>query len=349
MTTPQPVSEVAIIGISGRFPQARDLESFWDNLKNGKDCISEVPKDRWDHDAYYDADKTAAGQSLQQNGVASLTGWRSSIRCFSTSRPVKRRSPTPKNDCSCNAFTIPWKMPVTPGKVWAKPSPTSSVRLPANVGVFVGVMYEEYQLYGAEAQTIDYNIAAGGIPASIANRVSYWCNFQGPSMAVDTMCSSSLSAIHLALQHIQSGACDAAIAGGVNVTLHPNKYLFLSQGQFVSSKGRCESFGEGGDGYVPSEGVGAVMLKPLAAAQNDGDNIYAIVKATALNHGGRTNGYTVPNPAAQAMVIAKALENADINPRTISYIEAHGTGTSLGDPIEIAGLTKAFGQLGREG
>src|SRR5205814_990256 len=132
------------------------------------------------------------------------------------------------------------------------------------VGVFVGVMYEEYQLYGAQAQARGKNIALAGNPASIANRVSYFFDWHGPSMAVDTMCSSSLTAIHLACQAIASGQCQAAIAGGVNVTIHPNKYLMLSQGKFAASDGRCRSFGSGGDGYVPGEGVGALVLKPLA-------------------------------------------------------------------------------------
>ena len=128
----------------------------------------------------------------------------------------------------------------------------------------------------------------------------------------------------------------------MNVSIHPNKYLLLGQGKFISSSGHCQSFGVGADGYVPSEGVGAVLLKPLVQAEADGDHIYGVIKATAINHGGQTNGYTVPNPQAQAEVIERALKKARIDPRTISYIEAHGTGTKLGDPIEIAGLTRAF-------
>jgi polyketide synthase PksM len=161
-------------------------------------------------------------------------------------------------------------------------------------------------------------------------------------MAVDTMCSSSLTTIHLACQSLQQGICELAIAGGVNVSIHPNKYLVLGQARFVSSTGRCESFGKGGDGYVPGEGVGAVLLKPLSKAIADGDHIYGVIKGTAINHGGKTNGYTVPNPNAQAGVIGQALKEAGSDPRTISYIEAHGTGTFLGDPIEITGLVKAF-------
>ncbi|XPG76798.1 polyketide synthase [Variovorax sp. NFACC27] len=160
---------------------------------------------------------------------------------------------------------------------------------------------------------------------------------------MDTMCSSSLTAIHLACDSLRNGSCELAVAGGVNVTVHPNKYLTLSQGQFAASNGRCMSFGTGGDGYVPGEGVGAVLLKPLARAVADGDRIYGVIKGTAINHGGKTNGYTVPNPQAQGELIEDALRKAGVHPRTISYVEAHGTGTALGDPIEVAGLSKAFG------
>ena len=210
------------------------------------------------------------------------------------------------------------------------------------VGVFAGVMYEEYQLFGVEESLRGNPLAMMGSPSSIANRVSYYLNLHGPSMAVDTMCSSSLTAIHLAMESIYNGSCGMAIAGGVNLSVHPNKYKMLSQHRFVSDKGRCESFGEGGNGYVPAEGVGAVLLKPLAKAQADGDRIYGVIRGSSLNHGGKTNGYTVPNPKAQAAVIKEAIGRSGLKPEDFSYIEAHGTGTSLGDPIEIAGLSKAF-------
>ncbi|MBV9493034.1 MAG: SDR family NAD(P)-dependent oxidoreductase, partial [Acidobacteria bacterium] len=178
--------------------------------------------------------------------------------------------------------------------------------------------------------------------ASVANRVSYVLNFHGPSVTVDTMCSSSLTAIHYACLDLKVGRTTLAVAGGVNVSIHPNKYLVLSGSQFISSDGHCQSFGEGGDGYIPGEGVGAVVLKRLADAERDGDHIYAIIRGSALNHGGKTNGIAVPNPHAQASVIGRALAEAGIDARDVSYIEAHGTGTKLGDPIEIAALVKGF-------
>jgi polyketide synthase PksN len=143
---------------------------------------------------------------------------------------------------------------------------------------------------------------------------------------------------------LYSGSCEVALAGGVNLSLHQNKYLALGQGRFTSSKGRCESFGKGGDGYVPGEGVGAVLLKPIDKAIADGDHIYGVIKSTAINHGGKTNGYSVPNPHAQTSVISNALARSGLQAGDVTYLEAHGTGTILGDPIEIAALSKAYQQ-----
>jgi polyketide synthase PksN len=161
-------------------------------------------------------------------------------------------------------------------------------------------------------------------------------------MPIDTMCSSSLVAVHEACEHLRRDECEVAIAGGVNLSLHPHMYVSLSAQRMLSSDGRCKSFGKGGNGYVPGEGVGVIFLKPLAKALADHDRIYALIRATSVNHGGKTNGYTVPNPLAQAQVVEQALRKARISARAVSYIEAHGTGTELGDPIEITGLTRAF-------
>src|SRR5260370_23814454 len=155
---------------------------------------------------------------------------------------------------------------------------------------------------------------------------------------MDIMFISFLTAIHLAWEALRSGDIDVAVAGGVNLSIHPSKCLGRSQGKFGATDGKCRSFGRGGDGYVPGEGVGAVLLKPLEQALRDGDQIYAVVKSSALNHGGKTNGYTVPNPNAQGDLILDALKKANVDPKTLGYIETHGTGTSLGDPIEVTGL-----------
>jgi polyketide synthase PksN len=330
--------DIAIIGVAGRYPQAGNIQEFWKNLREGKDCITEIPKDRWDYSLYFDEDKNKPGKTYSKWG-----GFLSGVDQFDplffniSPREAQIMDPQERLFLECVYETLE-----DAGYTKEALGLQQSFGLGGNVGVYVGVMYEEYQLYGAQEQIQGRPFAVPGSPASIANRISYFFNFHGPSMAVDTMCSSSLTSIHLACQSLQRGGCEVAIAGGVNVSIHPNKYLLLSQGKFASSKGRCESFGQGGEGYVPGEGVGALLLKPLAKAVADGDHIYGVIKGTAINHGGKTNGYTVPNPNAQASVIERAFKEAGIDPRTISYIEAHGTGTSLGDPIEIAGLTKTF-------
>ncbi|XXT21474.1 SDR family NAD(P)-dependent oxidoreductase [Sorangium sp. So ce429] len=336
--TPVDPMDVAVIGMSGRYPQAPDVAAYWENLRAGKDCIVEIPPERWDHGLYFDPDKGKPGKSYSKWG-GFIDGVDEFDPIFFNISPKEAEFMDPQERLflQCVYQTLE-----DAGYTREALRSHRASGLDGNVGVFVGVMYEEYQLYGAQSQALGQPMALGGSPASIANRVSYFCNFHGPSMAVDTMCSSSLTAIHLACESLKRGACELAIAGGVNVSIHPNKYLHLAQGQFASSMGRCESFGQGGDGYVPGEGVGAVLLKPLDRAVADGDHIYGVIKGTSVNHGGKTNGYTVPNPAAQAQVITNALRASGVDPRTISYIEAHGTGTSLGDPIEIAGLAQAF-------
>ena len=330
--------DVAIIGVSGRYPQARNLMEYWNNLKQGKDCIQEIPEARWDHSPYFDEDKNNQGKTYSKWG-GFLDGVDEFDPLFFNISPREAEiiDPQERLFLQCVYETLE-----DAGYTREYLAGLKGQEQDGNVGVYVGVMYGEYQLYGAQEQLQGKMVAFSSSPASIANRVSYFCNFHGPSMALDTMCSSSLTAIHLACQDLYHGNCELALAGGVNVSIHPNKYLLLGQGKFASSKGRCESFGQGGDGYVPGEGVGAILLKPLSKSIADGDHIYGVIKSTAINHGGKTNGYTVPNPNAQEQVIGQAIKKAGINPRTISYIEAHGTGTVLGDPIEITGLNKAF-------
>src|SRR5690606_33496594 len=206
------------------------------------------------------------------------------------------------------------------------------------MGVFVGVMSSHFQLVD-DAPDEPLPLA---LHSSVANRVSYRMDLSGPSIAVDTACSSSLTAIHLAVQAVRAGECAWALAGGVNLMPHPEKYLQLAAGQWLSRDGRCRSFGEGGTGYVPGEGVGALLLKPLAAALADGDHVHGVIRGSRLNHGGRASGFTVPNPAAQTEVVVGALAAAGTDPATVTCIEAHGTGTSLGDPIEVQGLREAY-------
>lgn len=335
---------IAIIGLAGRYPGARSLPEFWQNLAAGRDCVTEVPVDRWDHSRYFDAVRQPGKTTSKWGGF--VDGHDRFDPMFFNIAPREASLIDPQERLFLQCA---WETLEDAGYTRATVAPKADGLSGGDVGVFVGVMYEEYQLYGPERSAQGAPTALVGSPSSIANRVSYFCDFHGPSMAVDSMCSSSLTAIHLACDSLRSGSCSVALAGGVNLTVHPNKYVALSQGRFLSSKGRCESFGDGGDGYVPAEGVGAVLLKPLRQAEADGDRIYGVILGSALNHGGKTNGYTVPNPAAQTAVIETAMAKAGVSADDISYVEAHGTGTNLGDPIEIAALTRAYRQHSETG
>jgi acyl transferase domain-containing protein/aryl carrier-like protein len=326
---------IAVIGMAGRYAGARDLDAFWANLHDGVDCIRPLPRERWTWDHLDPAGSTA---------LPAWGGFLDGVDEFDpqffriTPRDAVVMEPQERLFLQC-AYTTIQDAGYTPAGL-------AGDGVGARVGVYVGVMYEEYQLLAAEQQLLGDRVAVTNTPASIANRVSYAFDLTGPSMAVDTMCSSSLTAIRLACEAILGGDCDAAIAGGVNVSVHPHKYVMLAERKFASSSGRCESFGANGDGYIPGEGVGAVLLKPLEQAVADGDRILGVIRGTAVNHGGRANGYTVPDPAAQGAVVSAALERAGINPARIGYVETHGTGTALGDPVEIAGLGHAFGKAG---
>ncbi|MGD6960811.1 SDR family NAD(P)-dependent oxidoreductase [Fictibacillus phosphorivorans] len=321
--------DIAIIGIGGRYPMANNVQEFWENLTQGKDCITEIPAERWKNEAYFHLEKGRLGTTYSK--------WGGFINDIDKFDPLFFNI-TPKE-----AELMDPQERLFLETVWQTLEDAAYTKEKlgtSKVGVYVGVMWGHYQLFHGEDNGQKYYPTS--VYSAIANRVSYYFGFEGPSLAVDTMCSSSLTAIHLACESIRSGDCKLAIAGGVNITVHPQKYVTLSQGQFLSSDGRCRSFGAGGDGYVPGEGVGAILLKPLDKAIEDGDYIYGVIKGSSLNHGGRASGYHVPNPNAQAKLISNVLEKNKINPSTIGYIEAHGTGTSLGDPIEHQGLVKAF-------
>jgi len=325
---------IAVVGMSGRFPQANSVGEFWENLTQGRDCIVPIPPDRWDHErGYFDPDGVGTGTYASRWG-GFIDGIRDCDPLMFGMSPRDAENTDPQERIFLQTC---WETLQEAGYG------RESVRR-TRTGVFVGVMYNHYQLFGAQESSHGVPVALNSDSASIANRVSYTFDLSGPSLALDSMCSSSISSIHLACQAIRDGDCDMALAGGVNTTLHENKYQLLGSGNFLSSDGRCRSYGEGGDGYVPGEGVGCVLLKPLSRARADGDHVYALVRGSALNHGGKTNGYTVPNPIAQAAVVAEAMNRSGLVFDDLSYVEGHGTGTALGDPIEVSGLTRALGE-----
>ncbi|WP_162002409.1 SDR family NAD(P)-dependent oxidoreductase [Streptomyces sp. CB01881] len=329
--------DIAIVGMSARFPQAETLDAYWENLRSGRNSVTEIPADRWPLDGFYEPDKeraAAEGKSYSKWG-GFLDGFADFDPLFFEMTPNEAMEIDPQERLFLQET---WKAFEDAGYTRARIERDFDGR----VGVFVGITRAGHNLYGPERWRrgdTTYPYTSFG---SAANRVSFKLNLNGPSMPVDTLCSSSLTALHEACEHLLRGDCELAVTGGVNLYLHPSSYLNLCNLQMLADEEKCRSFGLGGNGFVPGEGVGAIVLKRLEDAERDGDHIHAVIRGTSINHGGTTNGYTVPNPVAQGKVVRRALDRAGVDARTISYIEAHGTGTALGDPIEINGLTRAF-------
>ncbi|MFC7265712.1 ACP S-malonyltransferase [Streptomyces lutosisoli] len=339
------VEDIAIVGMSGRYPGARTVAEFWRNLLNGVDSVGEIPLDRPGFSRYAELARKRHGDNWRRWG-----GFLDDVDAFDAPffhiSPVEARFLDPQQRLFIETA---WECVEDAGYTPAALSDPAAGDGRGPVGVFCGVTYNNYQLFGAEAVAQGEWVAVESQTFSVANRVSYLMNFGGPSLTVDTACSSSLYAVHLACESIRRGECDAAIAGGVNLSLHPTKYMMLQDAGFLSSDGRCRAFGAGGDGYVPAEAVGAVLLKPLRQAVRDNDHIYAVVKGSAVNSDGKTLGYSVPNPVAQTELVRAGLESAGVTADTVGYVEAHGTGTSLGDPIELHALTDAYTPAARSG
>ncbi|ODP28425.1 Polyketide synthase [Paenibacillus nuruki] len=336
-TSPIQQEPIAIIGMSGRYPQADNLEQYWYNLEHGIDCISEIPEERWSIEGFYNPDRkhaVAQGQSYSKWG-GFINGFADFDPLFFKLSPREAINMDPQERIFLQSV---WESLEDAGHTREK----LTEHYKSRVGVFAGITKTGYNLYGPELWKQGSDLFPMTSFSSVANRVSYLLDLHGPSKPVDTMCSSSLTAIHEACESIRSGACELAIAGGVNLYLHPSNYIGLCAQQMLAADSQCKSFAEQADGFVPGEGVGVLLLKPLSKAIADGDAIHAIIRGTGINHGGKTNGYMVPNPTAQANLIRDTMDRAGIHAQEISYIEAHGTGTALGDPIEVSGLTKAF-------
>ncbi|MCP4156768.1 MAG: polyketide synthase, partial [bacterium] len=213
-------------------------------------------------------------------------------------------------------------------------------------GIFVGTGISGYsELIAKSNAAIEGYTSTGTVPSVGPNRMSYFLDIHGPSEPIETACSSSLVAIHRAVSAMENGNCDMAIAGGINTIITPDAHISFTKAGMLSEDGKCKTFSDKADGYVRGEGVGMLFLKKLSDAKRAGDHIYGLIRGSAENHGGRANSLTAPNPKAQAELLKTAYEKAGIKPDTISYIEAHGTGTELGDPIETEALKTAFKEL----
>ncbi|MBW4615278.1 MAG: type I polyketide synthase [Desmonostoc vinosum HA7617-LM4] len=327
---------VAIIGIGCRFPKAKNPESFWHLLRNGVDAIAEVPKDRWDVDAFYESKPGTPGKMNSRWG-----GFLEQVDLFDPSFfEISAREAEHMDPQQRLVLEVAWEALENTGIV-------PQTLLGSQTGVFIGLTNADYHkiIYKDSSQIGAYS-ATGTTPCIAANRLSYLLNLRGPSIAIDTACSSSLVAVHLACQSLQNGESHLCIAGGVNLMLAPEPAISCSQAQMMAADGRCKTFDASADGYTRGEGCGVIILKRLEDALHDGDNILAIIRGSAVNQDGTSNGLTAPNGPSQQAVIRQALEQAGVAPAQISYVEAHGTGTSLGDPIEVKSL-KAVLMAGR--
>ena len=325
---------IAIIGLSGRYPQAETLAAFWQNLKSGRDCITEIPAERWDWRAYtHEAPDQAAtlGKSYSKWGAFLDDCWRFDPLFFNLT-PHDAAFIDPQERLFLEEA---WKALEDAGYAPSR----LSARLRRRTGVFGGVTKQGFNLYARDVAGASAHTSF----ASLVNRVSYHLNLQGPSLPIDTMCSSALAAIHAACEYLRSGRGDLAIAGGVNLYLHPDNYIELSRGRMIAADRSCRAFAEGGMGFVPGEGVGVVVLKPYHQALADKDPIHALIIGSGLRHDGRTTGYGIPDPQRQAALMRETLQEYGIDPRSIGYIEAAANGSAQGDAIEMAALTQVFG------
>lgn len=320
---------IAIIGMSAVMPQSENPDRFWENLVSEKNLVTEVSKERWDwKDLPEEISNTKWGGFMKEIDKFDAE--------FFNISPREARMMDPQQRIF---LEIVWKTIEDAGY---DPSGLAG----SNIGLFMGISGSDYhELLLKNPAALDSHASIGLSTSIRANRISFLLDFHGPSEPIDTACSSSLVAIHRGVEAIRSGSCEMAIAGGVNVITSPTLSLIFHEAGMLSPEGRCKTFDRGANGYVRGEGAGAIFLKPLARAEADGDHIYAVLKSSAENHGGRSNSLTAPNANAQAQLLITAYENTQIDPSTISYIETHGTGTNLGDPVEINGLKKAFREL----
>ncbi|BAZ20881.1 beta-ketoacyl synthase [Kalymmatonema gypsitolerans NIES-4073] len=322
---------IAIIGDGCRFPGgANDPDAFWKILRDGVDAIAEVPGDRWNIDAYYDPNPDSPGKMYTRWGGFLQQVDQFDPQFFGIS-PREAVSMDPQQRL---LLEVAWEALERAG---IAPNHLAGSR----TGVFVGIGQNDYaqlQLSSGDPARINAYDGTGNGFCFASGRLSYVLGLQGPNMAIDTACSSSLVAIHQACQSLRTGECDLALAGGVHLILSPEVTIFLSKTQALSPDGRCHTFDAAANGFARGEGCGVLVLKRLSDAVANRDNILAIIRGSAVNHDGRSSGLTVPNGSAQQALIRTSLANAKVDPASVNYVEVHGTGTSLGDPIEVTAL-----------
>lgn len=332
---------IAIIGMGCRLPGGcNSPEDFWRLLSEGGDAISGIPAERWNVDDHYDANMETPGKAyVRECGFLNCSPYNFDAAFFGiTPKEAKALDPHQRL-----LLEVTWEAIENAG---INPASLNGSR----TGVFVGMSgsdYETAHVKSGDFSLIDPYSLTGIISSTAVGRISYILGLEGPSIPVDTACSSSLVALHLACNSLAAGECDMALVGGVNMMLTPEVLISFCKLRALSPDGRCKTFDASANGYSRGEGCGMIVLKRLETAKQDNDRILAIIKGSALNNDGRSNGMTTPNGLAQRRVISAALDNASLLPKDIDYIEAHGTGTPLGDPIEVEAIAAVIGK-GRE-
>ncbi|CAG8205806.1 unnamed protein product [Penicillium nalgiovense] len=333
-------SKIAIIGLSGRFPESPDTEAFWDLLKKGLDVHREVPPERWDVKAHVDMEGKTRNTSQVQYGCWYNDAGMFDPRFFNMSPrealqadPAQRLALLTAYEALEMAGFIPDSTPSTQKN---------------RVGVFYGMTSDDYREINS-GQDIDTYFIPGGNRAFTPGRINYYFKFSGPSVSVDTACSSSLAAIHVACNSLWRNECDSAVAGGVNILTNPDNHAGLDRGHFLSRTGNCTTFDDGADGYCRADGIGSIVVKRLEDAQADNDPIYGVIGGAYTNHSAEAVSITRPHVGAQSFIFDKLLNESNSDPKEISYIEMHGTGTQAGDAVEMQSVLDIFAPDYRRG
>ena len=326
---------VAIIGLGCRFPGGiNDAEALWKLLVEGREAVSEVPADRWNSDRFYDTEPGIVGKSITNRG-GFIDGLEQFDPQFFGISPREAPYVDPQHRL---LLETAWEAIEDAGLILDFEKGT-------DLAVFVGISHTDFQVIQGtpwDSSGITSHSSTGSAHSIAANRISYCLNLRGPSIAMDTACSSALTAVHAACEHIRAGRCTSALAGGVTVMITPGGFIGFSQASMLSPEGKCKAFDASADGFVRGEGAGMVLLKRLSDAVRDGDPIRGVILGTAVNQDGHTNGISLPSPEAQARLVREACEDAGISPSAVGFVEAHGTGTAVGDPIEAHALAEAL-------